>query len=66
MPSPEPTKIRVVIVDDHPVVRFGLGAIISLQPDMEVVGEAGTGEEACACARAAPPTSCSWTCACPA
>jgi DNA-binding NarL/FixJ family response regulator len=47
MPSPEPTKIRVVIVDDHPVVRFGLGAIISLQPDMEVVGEAGSGEEAC-------------------
>jgi DNA-binding NarL/FixJ family response regulator len=45
---PEPAKIRVVIVDDHPVVRFGLAALISLQPDMVVVAEAGSGEEACA------------------
>jgi DNA-binding NarL/FixJ family response regulator len=45
---PEPSKIRVVIVDDHPVVRFGLAAIISLQPDMVVVAEASSGEEACA------------------
>jgi DNA-binding NarL/FixJ family response regulator len=41
------TMIRVVLVDDHPVVRFGLGAIIGLQPDMVVVGEVGSGEEAC-------------------
>jgi two-component system NarL family response regulator len=40
--------IRVIIVDDHPVVRFGLAAIIGLQPDMTVAGEAGSGEEACA------------------
>src|SRR5205807_5732343 len=40
--------IRVIIVDDHPVVRFGLAAIIGLQPDMAVAGEAGSGEEACA------------------
>ena len=39
--------VRVLIVDDHPVVRFGLAAIIRLQPDMEVVGEAGSGEDAC-------------------
>lgn len=39
--------IRVILVDDHPVVRFGLAAIIALQPDMSVVGEAGSGEEAC-------------------
>ena len=39
--------IRVLIVDDHPVVRFGLAAIIRLQPDMEVIGEAGSGEDAC-------------------
>jgi len=41
-----PSKIRVVIVDDHPVVRFGIAAIIGLQPDMEVVAEANSGEEA--------------------
>ena len=40
--------IRVILVDDHPIVRFGLAAIISLQSDMDVVGEAGSGEEACA------------------
>jgi two-component system, NarL family, response regulator len=44
---PNSTKIRVILVDDHPVVRFGLAAIIGLQPDMVVVAEAGSGEEAC-------------------
>jgi DNA-binding NarL/FixJ family response regulator len=44
--------IRVIVVDDHPVVRFGLAAIIGLQPDMAVVAEAGSGNEACEiCAR---------------
>jgi DNA-binding NarL/FixJ family response regulator len=43
----EAKPIQVVIVDDHPVVRFGLAAIIGLQPDMAVAGEAGSGEEAC-------------------
>jgi DNA-binding NarL/FixJ family response regulator len=44
---PEAGKIRVIIVDDHPVVRFGLAAIIGLEPDMEVVAQAASGEEAC-------------------
>ena len=44
----DPATIRVILVDDHPVVRFGLAAIIGLQPDMVVVAEAGSGEEACA------------------
>lgn len=41
-----PATIRVIVVDDHPVVRFGLTAIIGLQQDMVVVAEAGSGEEA--------------------
>jgi len=38
--------IRVVIADDHPVVRSGLRQIATLGPEIEVVGEAATGEEA--------------------
>ncbi|MBN1368488.1 MAG: response regulator [Dehalococcoidales bacterium] len=39
-------KIRVLIVDDHPVVRDGIRSIIALQRDMEVVGEAVDGKDA--------------------
>jgi two-component system, NarL family, response regulator NreC len=38
--------IRVLIADDHGVLRAGLNAMLSAEPDLEVVGEAGTGEEA--------------------
>ena len=34
-------KIRVILADDHPVVRDGLAAMVNQQPDMEVVAEAG-------------------------
>jgi DNA-binding NarL/FixJ family response regulator len=37
--------IRILIVDDHPVVRAGLRAVIESQDDLTVVGEAETGEE---------------------
>jgi two-component system, NarL family, response regulator len=37
--------MRILIVDDHPVVRAGLRALIATKPGLEVVGEAGDGEE---------------------
>lgn len=42
----EPGKIRVLCVDDHPIVRDGMTAIINLQPDMMLAGAAATGREA--------------------
>jgi DNA-binding NarL/FixJ family response regulator len=48
---PEPAAgvpIRVLIVDDHPVVREGIAALLARQPDMAVVGEAADGTEAVA------------------
>jgi DNA-binding NarL/FixJ family response regulator len=39
-------RIRVLMADDHVTVREGLAAIISRQPDMELVGDAANGEEA--------------------
>jgi DNA-binding NarL/FixJ family response regulator len=40
--------IRVVLVDDHPVVRSGLRAVLALEPAVDVIGEAASGEEAVA------------------
>ena len=40
--------VTVMIVDDHPVVRDGLNAMLSTEADIQVVGEAGTGEAALA------------------
>ncbi len=40
------TKLRILLADDHAVVRQGFRLILNQQPDMEVVGEAGNGEEA--------------------
>jgi DNA-binding NarL/FixJ family response regulator len=39
-------RIHILIVDDHPVVRDGLVAILGTQPDFEITGEAASGEEA--------------------
>jgi DNA-binding NarL/FixJ family response regulator len=41
-------RIRVLIADDHSLVRHGLAAIINMEEDTQVVGEAGDGEEAIA------------------
>lgn len=43
--------IRLVIADDHPIVRAGLTALFGLEPDLEVVAEASTPDEAVACAQ---------------
>jgi two-component system response regulator NreC len=39
-------RIRVLLVDDHAIVRAGIRSLLSLQPDIQVVGEASSGEEA--------------------
>ena len=44
--SREDIMIRVLLVDDQPVVRRGLRVRFHLEPDMQVVGEASTGREA--------------------
>ena len=47
--------IRVLLVDDHAVVRKGIRAVLSTEADIEVVGEAGDGEEALVQAAALQP-----------
>jgi DNA-binding NarL/FixJ family response regulator len=49
---PGPPRIRVLLADDHPVVRAGLRGMLTAEADIEVVGEAGSGPEAVALARA--------------
>jgi DNA-binding NarL/FixJ family response regulator len=42
----EAAKIKVLIVDDHPIMRVGIAAIIEATPDMTAVAQAGSGEDA--------------------
>ena len=54
--TPNPRNpIRILLVDDNVVYRAGLRALLWKQGDLVVVGEAGTGEEAVACAKATRP-----------
>ncbi|MGD0857552.1 MAG: response regulator transcription factor [Dehalococcoidia bacterium] len=41
-----PNQIRILLADDHTVVRSGLSAVLAMQDDFKIVGEAGDGEEA--------------------
>jgi len=47
--------IRVIVADDHPIVRGGIALLLGAAGDIEVVGEAGDGEEAVALAAALDP-----------
>ena len=44
--SSGPHPIRILVVDDHPVVREGIAAVIATESDMAFIGEAATGREA--------------------
>jgi DNA-binding NarL/FixJ family response regulator len=44
--SSVPSMIRILVVDDHALLRKGLGAAINAEPDMKLVAEAANGEEA--------------------
>lgn len=48
-------KIRVLVVDDHVVVRMGLASLINCEPDMEVVAQAANGVDAIAAYRSSKP-----------
>jgi two-component system NarL family response regulator len=45
--TPTQKQIRILIADDHPLIRQGLTAILTQESDMSVIGEARDGEEAC-------------------
>ncbi len=44
--SPDASPIRVLAVDDHPLVRQGIAGLLGVQPDMVLVGEASNGRDA--------------------
>jgi DNA-binding NarL/FixJ family response regulator len=48
-------QIRILLVDDHAVLRGGLRALLNLEPDLDVIGEVATGEEAVERARTLKP-----------
>src|SRR5690606_36722451 len=45
------TPIRVLVADDHPLLREGIAAVLAAQADIELIGEAGDGIEALDCFR---------------
>ncbi len=53
--QPTATKVKIIIADDHAIVREGIRMILEAQPDFEVVGEAEDGDEAVRLARKLAP-----------
>lgn len=51
----KPQKTRILVADDHALLRIGLNTMINTQPDMTVVGEAGNGRDAIAKTRELKP-----------
>lgn len=54
-PLTQTTTIRLLLVDDHEVVRLGLRALLTRDPELQIVGEAGTAAEAVTLAEAFTP-----------
>lgn len=54
-PTPPDADVRILIADDHEVVRIGLASLLDRQPGFNVVAEAGSGEEAIRAARSLRP-----------
>jgi DNA-binding NarL/FixJ family response regulator len=46
MSGGDPSRIRIIAVDDHPIVRQGIAGLVGTQPDMILVGDASNGREA--------------------
>lgn len=57
--------VTVLLVDDEPLVRAGLRAVLEAQGDIEVVGEAADGAAVIPSSVGFGPTSWPWMCACP-
>src|SRR3979490_3050338 len=49
------SRLRVVLADDHTILRHGLRAILEAEPDLEVIGEASTVQDAVALSRCLQP-----------